>query len=135
MTNRIFNDTKLQYYLISFFVVKGSICFQNNISSSTCLRFSLLIQGHFQALLLSRLLLHLKGSVVDRVLVLSGMGTDEFIKFNNEQNDGVCLHIEEYKFRLSDNDAKELIKKLSGCNNMSELQLLERARRDEYIKN
>ena len=62
------------------------------------------------------------------------MGTDEFIKFNNEQNDGVCLHIEEYKFRLSDNDAKELIKKLSGCNNMSELQLLERARRDEYIK-
>ena len=68
------------------------------------------------------------------MLVLSEMGTDEFIKFNNEQNDDVCLDIEEQKFRLSDNDAKEVIKKLSGCNNMSELQLLERAHRDEYIK-
>ncbi|MDY3927837.1 MAG: transposase [Clostridia bacterium] len=74
------------------------------------------------------------GSVVDRVLVLLGMRTDEFIKFNNEQNDDVCLDIEEQKFRLSDNDAKEVIKKLSGCNNMSELQLLEIAQRDEYIK-
>ena len=46
-----------------------------------------------------------------------------------------CLvDIEEQKFRLGDNDAKELIKKLSGCNKMSELQLLEIARRDEYIK-
>lgn len=42
-----------------------------------------------------------------------------------------CLmDIEEQKFRLGDNDAKELIKKLSGCNKMSELQLLERAQRD-----
>ena len=42
-----------------------------------------------------------------------------------------CLvDIEEQKFRLGDNDAKELIKKLPGCNKMSELQLLERAQRD-----
>ena len=45
----------------------------------------------------------------------------------------IILYSEEL-FRLSDNDAKEVIKKLSGCNNMSELQLLERAYRDEYIK-
>ncbi len=66
--------------------------------------------------------------------VLSLMKKEEFIDFNNEKNDDVCLEIDDTRFRLSDKDALEIIKKISNCENSTEFQLIERKQRDKYIK-
>lgn len=72
--------------------------------------------------------------VVDFECAFSLMAKDEFLTFNKEINDDVCLDIEEKNFRLSDNDARKIIKKVSGCSNVVEFGLLELKQRDAYIK-
>lgn len=72
-------------------------------------------------------------SWIDIDFALSMLDKENFIKFHNEINDDVCLDISENEFRLSDNDAKEIIKKISGCSYVSEFQALEYKKRDKYI--
>lgn len=72
-------------------------------------------------------------SLIDRDFALSILNKENFIKYHNEINEDVCLDISENEFRLSDNDAKEIIKKISGCSNVSEFQALEYKKRDKYI--
>jgi len=72
--------------------------------------------------------------VVDLNVVLSLMKKDEFIAFNNEKNDDICLDIEAKDFRINDIDAKKIIKKLSKCDSVTEFQQLEQKKRDEYIR-
>ena len=62
------------------------------------------------------------------------MSKEEFIEFNNEKNEDVCLEIEDISFRISDKDAAEIIKKISNCENTTEFQLIEKKQRDKYIK-
>lgn len=62
------------------------------------------------------------------------MSKEEFIEFNNEKNEDVCLEIEDISFRISDKDASEIIKKISKCENTTEFQLIEKKQRDRYIK-
>lgn len=62
------------------------------------------------------------------------MKKDELIAFNNERNDDICLDIDEQSFRLSDNDARKIIKKVSKCDNATEFQELSQEQRDKLIK-
>ena len=57
-----------------------------------------------------------------------------FIEFNSEFNEDKCLDIDDFVFRVSDEDAKKIIKKIVGCENTTELQLFNQKDRDKFIK-
>lgn len=75
-----------------------------------------------------------ENNLVDTKLLYSMISKEEFIRFNNEENEDTCLELEDISFRMSDKDAFEIIKKISGCENTMEFQLLEQNKRDKYIK-
>lgn len=75
-----------------------------------------------------------KNSLIDTDFVFLMISKEQFVEFNNEINDDICLDIEEQKFRLSDNDAREIIKEITKCDNVAEFQALETKERDKFIK-
>ena len=75
-----------------------------------------------------------QSEVTDFDFALSILPKSEFVNFNNERNDDVCLDISEKYFRINDTDAKKLIKKVSKCENATEFQALSPCHRDTYIK-
>ena len=59
----------------------------------------------------------------------------EFECYNNEIVSAACLDIEENKtVRVTDEEARRIIKKYSKCENATEFQALEISKRDRYIK-
>ena len=74
------------------------------------------------------------GTLIDYEFAFSLIKKDEFINFNKESNEDYCLDIDEQKFRLSDNDAKILIEKISKCKTSIEFQNLSIEKRNTYIK-
>ena len=73
-------------------------------------------------------------SVVDYNFALSLMNKEEFIIFNNEQSSDVCLDINPTEFRINDSDARNIIKKVSKCENATEFQSLSQDKRYKYIR-
>ena len=71
--------------------------------------------------------------LVDVEIALSMLGREEFIRFNKEENNDICLDIDEQNFRLSDKDARDIIKMISKCSNATEFQELSQGLRDKYI--
>ena len=78
--------------------------------------------------------IHCESSLIDIDFAYSMLSKEQFVKFNNEINNDICMEINEPKFRLSDNDAKTKIKKITNCDNVSEFQALETEKRDKFIK-
>ena len=74
------------------------------------------------------------GEVVDTDFVYNIINKPGFIEFNREQNEDKCLDIDDFVFRMSDEDAKKIIKKITGCNNTTELQLFGQEERNKCIK-
>ena len=72
--------------------------------------------------------------IVDCEFTFSLMKMDDFIAFNNEKNDDICLDIDAKDFRLNDVDASKIIKKVSKCDNATEFQELSQEQRDKFIK-
>ena len=56
-----------------------------------------------------------------------------FINYNNEQNDDICLEINE-KFRMTDDEARKIIYKISKAKSVSEFQIIEIKKRNVIIK-
>ena len=56
-----------------------------------------------------------------------------FLEFNNENNEDSCLDLTEAQFRLTEKDAKTIMKKVSGCDSTAEFEQLESKTRDAYI--
>ena len=56
-----------------------------------------------------------ESQIVDTEFAFSILSKENFLLFNNKINDEKCLDIEEVSFRLSDADAKEIIRKISKC--------------------
>ena len=75
-----------------------------------------------------------ESDIVDFDFALSIMKKDEFIVFNSEKNDDVCLDIDPKEFRINDSDARQIIKKVSKCDNATEFQELSKEQRDKFIK-
>ncbi len=75
-----------------------------------------------------------KDQLTDTEIALEMIGKDEFIKFNNQMNDDQCLELQDIKFRLTDEQAKKVMLKISKCNSASEFQELDINKRNEYIR-
>lgn len=74
------------------------------------------------------------GNLVDTDFVSELLPGKYFIEFNNETNEDSCLDIDIQKFRLSDNDAKKIIEKITKCKTVTEFQNLSAEKRHKYIK-
>jgi REP element-mobilizing transposase RayT len=72
--------------------------------------------------------------LTDSDFVLEMIGKDEFVRFNNQVNDDKCLELEDKKFRLTDEQAKKEMAKISKCDNSSEFQELDIKKRDKFIR-
>jgi len=72
--------------------------------------------------------------LIDKEFIYGMINKEGFIVYNNEKNDDKCLDSEDFVFRMSDEDAKKIIKKIVGCENTSELQLFNQKDRDKFIK-
>lgn len=75
-----------------------------------------------------------KSGLVDVDFAFSILEKEEFIRFNKEENKDVCLDIDEQNYRLRDNDARDIIKKISKCSNATEFQELSQELKAKYIK-
>ena len=71
--------------------------------------------------------------LIDSDLMLSETSKNDFVKFNCEENDDLCLDIEEEIPRLSDEIATSIMQRLSGCRNVTEFQSLDIGRRDNIL--
>lgn len=75
-----------------------------------------------------------KNDLVDTDFCLGIISCEQFIEFNSECNDDVCLDLEKNGFRLTDEEAKGIIRKISKCKNVTEFQSLDIKKRDNYLK-
>ena len=72
--------------------------------------------------------------LVDTDFVFDMISKKEFVRYNNEANFDKCLEIDDApKVRVTDEQAKRIIKKVSKCENLAEFQKLDSKSRDEYI--
>ncbi|HHW00216.1 MAG TPA: transposase [Clostridiaceae bacterium] len=71
---------------------------------------------------------------VDVDFVLNMMCKEQLVKYHSETDEDKYLDITERPFRLTDERAKEVIRKVSKCKNASEFQLLEIKERNSYIR-
>ncbi len=76
----------------------------------------------------------IKPYVVDNEFCFEIVDRDEFIIFNNQNNSDICLDIEENNFRLTDEEAKIIIQKISKCKSVTDFQNLSIDKRDKYLK-
>lgn len=74
-----------------------------------------------------------ENQLVDIDFVLNMIGLKQFEKYQNETNEDTCLDITDKVFRLTDEQAKKIILKISKCNNVSDFQKLDRDIRNKYI--
>ncbi|MDO4608288.1 MAG: transposase [Clostridia bacterium] len=73
-------------------------------------------------------------SFVDCDLCFEIIDKSQFVQFHNENNSDLCLDIEENNFRLTDEEAADILQKISGCKNVVEFQKLDVKMRDKYLK-
>ena len=72
-------------------------------------------------------------NLIDSELVLSEISKKDFISFNCAENNDLCLDIEEEIPRLTDEIAIDIMRRLSGCRNVTEFQSLNTGLRDKVL--
>jgi putative transposase len=72
--------------------------------------------------------------LVDAEFVLGIMSRDEFINFHKQQDDENILDIREDRFRITDAEAKRIIKEVSGAESTTEFLSLSVLDRNVFIK-
>ena len=72
-------------------------------------------------------------SLVDTDFCFGFIDREQFIEFNNEYTDDVCLEINENQLRLTDDDALTIIRKISKCKTMADFQRIDINKRNIYI--
>lgn len=73
-------------------------------------------------------------SLTDVEFALRIISRQQFIEFNNQPNDDKCTDIDDVSFRLTDEQAKEIIYRVSNCKTIVEFQKLEPEQRDRFVK-
>ncbi len=74
-------------------------------------------------------------SIVDTDYVLQLCTLDEFIGLNKENVEDDCMDISDKVIaRVTDEQAKDLIRRIAKCDNASDFQRLETNKRDKYLK-
>ena len=72
-------------------------------------------------------------TLVDIDFCLGIIDKEQFIEFNNEFNDDVCLDISNNDFRLNDDEALKIILKTCRCKSVSDFQKFDKIKRNYYI--
>ena len=76
-----------------------------------------------------------KSDLIDNDFVFEIIAKDDFASFNNEKVFDACLDIEDkQKTKVTDEQAKKIIEKISKCKNVAEFQALDVKIRDKYLK-
>lgn len=76
-----------------------------------------------------------EAEMVDTEFVFSILPKDVFVEFNNKPNSAKCLDVEESPVkRVTDEEARKIIKRYSKCENVSEFQALPIAKRDKFLR-
>lgn len=75
-----------------------------------------------------------KSLMVDTDFCLGIIDKEQFIDFNAEYAQDICLEIEEDNFRLTDDEARKIIHKISRCSTITEFQNLSIEKRDKFLK-
>ena len=73
--------------------------------------------------------------LIDRAFAFEIISMDEFEKFNNERAVDICLDVEDNpRIKVTDEQAKNMIEKISKCKTVAEFQQLGVGSRDKYLK-
>jgi len=72
--------------------------------------------------------------IVNTQFALGMVDKAQFILFNQAENDDKCLEYDYSDFRITDIEAREIIKKISKCENIERFLNLEVEKRNKYIK-
>ena len=75
-----------------------------------------------------------KPNLVNVDFCLGIIDKEQFIEFNNEFNDDICLDIRDNDFRLTDEEALKIIWKICKCKSVSDFQKLDKIKRNYYIE-
>lgn len=75
-----------------------------------------------------------KAVIVDTEFCLGIIDKVQFVKFNNEYNNDICLEIVDNDFRLTDDEAIKIIRKVAKCKTISDFQALDKLKRNFYVK-
>ena len=78
--------------------------------------------------------LYEKDEIVDIEFIYEMISRKEFVEFHKAENNDKCLEITDVETRLTDEQAKKLIKKIANCENATEFQELDKKRRDDILK-
>lgn len=76
-----------------------------------------------------------KSDLIDSEFVFGIIKKDEFVRFNNEKASETCLDIEEKpRIKVTDEEAKRIIEKISKCKTVADFQNISIAMREKHIK-
>ncbi len=76
-----------------------------------------------------------KAALTDTGYVFGYLSLEQFIKYNEEDITTQCLDITEGEvIRVTDEEAKDIIKRVSRCDGVAEFQALEIGKRDKCLK-
>ena len=101
---------------------------QNPIKAGLCRRVSDYVYSSYKEYFGS-------GNLVDTDYILGLCPENEFVELNNSISNASCLDISEKVIaRVTDEQAKILIRKISKCENVAAFQNLELAKRDKALK-
>ena len=71
--------------------------------------------------------------IIDDELAKEMLTKEEFVKYHKKEETASCLEIKEIKPRLTDEEAKRIIKEISGCENIEQFQRLTSDKQNEFI--
>lgn len=72
--------------------------------------------------------------IVDTDFVMNIISLEDFICFHQQLNEDYCMEMTEKPFRVTDEEAKMIIKKLSRCDTISEFQNIDIQKRNELLQ-
>ena len=75
-----------------------------------------------------------KSGLTDTDFCFSIIDKERLVRFHDEPNDDSCLDLEEKNFRLTDEEAKRIIQKISKCKTVTDFQNLDREKRNKCLK-
>ena len=73
-------------------------------------------------------------NIVDTDFCFGIINKEQFVDFHKEENEDVCLELEENNFRMTDDEARGIMHKVSKCKTISEFQNLPISKKEKYLK-
>jgi len=73
------------------------------------------------------------GELIDFELAYQMLGDEEFARFSNELNDDMCLECNDFDMKLSDEEARDIIKRAAECSDPGQVASLPKKERDRLI--